>query len=90
VRADTTAAIELARQEVVQASEAYAAVAATGEILAREYTLLDKAARAGALDAVARALALRRLEEAGARLDEAVRDLRVARAHLLRQTAGVD
>ena len=54
--------------------------------IGREYDLLDKAFRAGALDVNARAQSAKRLVEAGARLDAALRDLRVARARWIRRT----
>lgn len=47
-------------------------------VLDREYDLLEKAFRSGELDTVARAVALRRLQESAARYDAAVRDYRVA------------
>ncbi len=69
------------------ASKAYSELAKTREIIDRELDLLDKAFRAGALDTVARALAIRRLQDAASRYDAAVLDLRIARAQWARRTA---
>ena len=85
VRADVWGERKGAWEALAAAAEAYQAVAGTAEIVDRDYDLLGKALRAGALDVVVRAQSLRRLEEAGVRLDRALRDLRVARARWARQ-----
>lgn len=61
------------------------ALSATADAIDRGYAVLEQAVRAGALDSVARAQSLRRLEEAGRLLDEATRDYRVARARWIRR-----
>lgn len=86
VRADVLAELKTAAAELRGAVEVWKALAATGETIDREYDLLDKAFRAGALDVDARAQSAKRLVDAGARLDAALRDLRVARARWIRRT----
>lgn len=83
-RADARAELMIRRAELSAATQAYRELANTAAVLERSYGLLEQAARAGALDAVARAQALQRLSDAGRRLDSAVRDLRVARARFAR------
>jgi hypothetical protein len=56
--------------------------------VARELDLLERSFRAGALDAVARAVALRALQDAAARYDAELRELRVARARWERWAGG--
>jgi cobalt-zinc-cadmium efflux system outer membrane protein len=68
------------------AADALRELSGTPAILNREFDLIERAVRAGALDALARAQALRRLSEAGQRYDDAVFDLRAARARWLRWT----
>jgi outer membrane protein TolC len=80
-RADVRQELEQARAALAAAQEALEAVVRTPDIVARELELLERSFRAGALDAVARAVALRTLQDAGARYDAEVRELRVARAH---------
>ena len=65
------------------------AVVTTTDLIERDAGFVEQAVRAGAFDAVTRSLALRRLEEAGRRLDTAIRDYRIARAAWLRRTAGL-
>lgn len=83
-RADARVQLETARASLRSAQEALGALARTPEVVDRELALLEQAFRAGALDAVARAVALRTAQEAAARYDGATRDVRVARARWLR------
>lgn len=85
VRAEVRAEIERDESHLQGAVAAWSKLAPTAVTIDREYELLDKAFRAGALDVGARAQAARRLVEAGARLDGALRDLRVAWARFLRE-----
>lgn len=87
VRADVRAELKDSAAELRGAIETWKVLADTAATLEREYDLLDKAFRAGALDVTARAQSARRLLEAGTRLDTALRDLRVARAHWVRRTS---
>jgi hypothetical protein len=48
---------------------------------------VEQAVRAGQFDALTRSVELRRLQEAGVRVDTAVRDYRAARAAWLRRGA---
>ena len=80
VRADVSAELRLAWDSVVAAARAVQAVSVTAVILSRDAGFIEQAVRAGQFDATTRVTALRRLEEAGRRLDVAVRDLRAARA----------
>lgn len=89
IRANVRAELETYTTTYRAAAAALAALAQTAAIVDRDFDLLDKAVRAGALDAVSRALSLRRLEEAGRRYDTAVYDVRVARARWIRRTAGL-
>lgn len=89
VRADLEEELAAASSTLQAATAAYIEMAQTPEIIDREFELLDKALRAGALDAVARAVSLRRLQEAAGRFHAAVRDLRVAQAQWTRRTAGL-
>lgn len=84
VRADVRVRIETSWVGVKSATDALRELSGTPAILDREFDLLEKAVRAGALDAVARAQALRRLDEAGQRYDDGLFDLRAARASWLR------
>ena len=68
--------IEQAWAAFKAAEEAHQALVLSGAILDRDFGLLEQAVRAGAMDAVTRAMSLRRLEDAGRRLDLAVRDFR--------------
>ena len=64
-------------------------MATTPDLIERDAGFVEQAVRAGAFDAVTRSLTLRRLEEAGRRLDTAIRDYRIARATWLRRTTGL-
>ncbi|HYM96293.1 MAG TPA: TolC family protein [Candidatus Sulfotelmatobacter sp.] len=88
-QADVRQELQSSGAALEAAQKAFDELSKTPEIIDREFDLLDKSFRAGALDAVARALALRRLQEAATRYDAAVRDLRVARARWLRRTSGL-
>ena len=87
VRADVASEVQLYAKSIRAAARTLAALADTPAIVERDFGLLERAVRAGALDAVARAQNLRRLEEAGRRYDTAVFDLRVAQARWARRTA---
>ena len=84
VRADVSAEIHVAWDTLVAAARAVQTVAATPAILNRDAGFIEQAVRAGQFDATTRVIALRRLEDAGRRLDVAVRDLRAARAAWMR------
>lgn len=86
VRLDVRTELDGAQAALRTATETLAALRPTHEIIERELRLLEKAVQAGALDAVARSLVMRRLEEAGRRADAAVREVRVQRARWLRRT----
>ena len=85
LRADVRSELEQAWIVYGAAVEALEAVAPSAAIVDRDFVLLEQAVRAGTMDAVTRALALRRLEDAGRRLDLAVREVRVAQARLERR-----
>ena len=87
IRADVTAELERAAADLRAAIDIWQTMATTTDTIDREYDLLDKAFRAGALDVGARAQFGRRLVEASQRLDAALRDLRVARAQWARRTS---
>jgi len=89
VRADVRQQLAASWAELQATTDALRELSSTPEIVDREFGLLDKAMQAGALDAVARAFAIRRLQEAAIRFDTAVRDLRVARAHWARRSTGL-
>ncbi|HXE79943.1 MAG TPA: TolC family protein [Vicinamibacterales bacterium] len=80
VRADVTAELSSAWEALVAAARAVQSVSGTAAILDRDVKFVEQAVRAGQFNAITRVITLRRLEEAGRRLDLAVRDLRVARA----------
>jgi outer membrane protein TolC len=80
VRADASVELRSAWDALVTAARALQSVSATPVILNRDVEFMEQAVRAGLFDATTRVVTLRRLEEAGRRLDVAVRDLRVARA----------
>lgn len=84
VRADVSTEIRSAWDAFVAAARAVQTVAATPAILNRDAGFVEQAVRAGQFDATTRVIALRRLEDAGRRLDVAVRDLRAARAAWMR------
>lgn len=89
VSADVLAQLQDAWSALRAAAATYQALAKTPQIVDREIGLLNKALATGALDTVARSQALRRLVDAGRRHDEALHDLRVARARWIRRTAGL-
>jgi outer membrane protein, heavy metal efflux system len=86
VRADVRAELRSAWDALMTAARALQSVSATPAILNRNVDLVEQAVRAGFFDATTRVIALRRLEEAGRRLDVAVRDFRVARAAWVRMS----
>lgn len=89
LRADLRQQVEASWSTWMAMTQAYGRLARTPEIIEREFDLLDKAVRAGAVDAVSRALALRRLQEAALRFDTVLHDLRVAHARWMRASAQV-
>jgi cobalt-zinc-cadmium efflux system outer membrane protein len=84
VRADVTAELRAAWEALAAASGALRHVSETPAILSRDVAFVEQAVRAGLVDATTRVTTLRRLEEAGRRLDLAVRDVRLARAAWVR------
>ncbi len=80
VRADVRAELDQAWSGYRAAAEVHQALAQTVAVIDRDFGLLEQAVRAGSMDALTRAIALRRLEDAGRRFDVAGRDLRAARA----------
>jgi len=87
VRADVTAELRSAWDAWVAAASALQGVSATPVIVSRDMEFVEQAVRAGLFDAATRIITLRRLEEAGRRLDLAVRDVRIARAVWVRVSA---
>jgi cobalt-zinc-cadmium efflux system outer membrane protein len=87
VRLDVRSGILASAEGLRAALEGLAAAAPVPALVEREFALLDRAARAGTLDAVARSVAVRRLQEALQGADAAVRDARVARARWVRRSA---
>ena len=86
-RADVRSELETTWAAVQAAARTLQAVIGTSAIVDRDATFVEQAVRAGQFDATTRALSLRRLEEAGRRIDEAVRDLRAARAAWTRRAS---
>ncbi len=84
VETEVAAGLSANLAELRGALAAFAALAGTPEILERAYQLQDEAVRAGVGDVVSRSLAFARLESAGERLDDAIFDVRVARARWTR------
>lgn len=84
-RADVRAELESSWAALQAAASALQRVAPTGAIIDRDVTFVEQAVGAGAFDTLTRTLALRRLQEAGRRMDVAVRDFRAARAAWLRR-----
>lgn len=80
-RADVRQELQKSGAELQAAARKVTELRGTEEMLDRDFQLLGQALRAGALDAVARAQAVRRLVEMQRKVDLAVHDLRVARAH---------
>ncbi len=87
-RADVLVELTQALVDLRSSAEAYRVVSSSETALDRDYRLVDRALRAGAIDTVTRTQTIRRLVEAGARLDAAARDLRVARARWVRRAGG--
>ena len=88
VRLDVRSGILASGEGLRAARRAMEAADPIPAIVEREFELLERAARAGTLDATGRALAVRRLEEALQTVDVAVRDARIARARWVRRTSG--
>ena len=84
-RADVRAELESSWAALQAAASALQSVAPTGTIIDRDVTFVEQAVRAGAFDTLTRTQALRRLQEAGRRVDTAVRDFRAARAAWMRR-----
>ena len=87
VRVAVAADLQAVRAELQSSVAALKAVAEVPGTIERDLDLMEKAVRSGAVDSVARAQLLRRLEDAGLRYDTAVLDLRVALAHWERRTS---
>ena len=83
-RADVRQELQKSGSGLQAAARKVSELSGTDEMLDRDFQLLGKALRAGALDAVARAQAVRRLVEMQRKVALAVHDLRVARAHWTR------
>ena len=88
-RSDVRNELEAAWSALEAATRAFQVVATTSSVVERDVTFVEQAVRAGQFDAVTRALALRRLEDSGRRIDMAARDLSAARAAWVRRTAGL-
>lgn len=67
-------------------ARALQAVADTPTVIERDAGFVEQAVRAGAFDALTRTVNLRRLVDAGRRVDTAVRDYRAATAAWLRRS----
>jgi outer membrane protein TolC len=87
VRADVRLEVNTALTDLRAARRTFAAIARSAEPIERDYALLDKAVRAGAMDGLTRSFAVRRLVESAVRLDTVTRDLRIARAKWRRLVA---
>lgn len=87
-RADVRSELDSSWAALQAASRALQRVAATPAIIDRDVNFVEQAVTAGAFDALMRTQELRRLQEAGRRVDTAVRDLRAARAAWLRRVSG--
>jgi hypothetical protein len=87
VRADVRAELESAWATFEAAAQALQAIAETPALIDRDTMFVEQAVRAGQFDALTRSVELRRLQEAGVRVDTAVRDYRAARAAWLRRGA---
>jgi outer membrane protein TolC len=84
-RADVRAELASSWATLQAAARALQRVAPTGAMIDRDVTFVEQAVGAGAFDTLTRTLELRRLQEAGRRVDTAVRDLRAARAAWIRR-----
>ena len=89
VRADVRSELETTWFAFQTAARSLQTVAGTSVVVDRDATFVEQAVRAGQFDATTRALSLRRLEDAGRRIDEAVRNLRAARAEWIRRVSGL-
>ncbi len=89
VRADVRSELDATWVAFQTAARSLQTVAGTSVIVDRDATFVEQAVRAGQFDATTRALSLRRLEDAGRRIDEAVRNLRAARAEWMRRVSGL-
>jgi outer membrane protein, heavy metal efflux system len=86
-RAEVREQVGSAWAALTAARRAFDALADTPRVVDREFALVEKSFRLGALDAVARAVATRTIQDASATYDGALRDLRVAEARWQRWTA---
>lgn len=84
-RADVRSELESTWAALQAAGRALQRVATTAAIIDRDVTFVEQAVTAGAFDTVTRTQQLRRLQEAGRRVDTAVRDLRATRATWIRR-----
>ncbi len=84
-RADVRAELESTWAVLQAAASALQRVAPTAAIIDRDVTFVEQAVGAGAFDTLTRTQELRRLQEAGRRVDTAVRDFRAARAVWIRR-----
>lgn len=89
VRAEVTGQIASSWETMQAARWAFDAVVPTERLIDRDAAFVDQAVQAGAFSALTRSQIVRRLEESGRRVDEADRDLRVARAAWMRVAGGV-
>lgn len=80
LRAEVRQELQNSGAELRAAARKVAELRGTEEMLERDFQLLGQALRAGALDAVQRAQAVRRLVEMQRKVDLGTHDLRVARA----------
>ena len=88
-RADVRSELETTWVAFQTAVRTLQTVAGTSVVVDRDTTFVEQAVRAGQFDATTRALSLRRLEEAGRRIDEAVRNVRAVRAEWMRRASGL-
>ena len=88
-RADVRSELETTWVAFQTAARSLQTVAGTSAIVDRDATFVEQAVRAGEFDATTRALSLRRLEEAGRRIDETVRNVRAVRAEWMRRASGL-
>ena len=86
-RGDVRAELESSWAALQAAVRAFQRVAATTAIIDRDAAFVEQAVTAGAFDTLTRTQELGRLQDAGRRVDTAVRDLRAARAAWLRRMA---
>lgn len=86
-RADVRAELESSWAALQAAARAFQRVATTTVTIDRDAAFVEQAVAAGAFDTLTRTQELGRLQDAGRRVDTAVRDLRAARAAWLRRIA---